>query len=173
MTTPEGIDLARNGNSGCAHEILGCAKCHFWWKSPWKWKNWCDFRVCTWHNCPCKTRVHGWLANTMPEGLALNGPSVYFHYSGVIMSMMVSQITSVLIVYSTICSGADNRKHQSSASLAFVRGIHRWPVNSPHKGPVTQKLFPFDDIIMLWVVMMITISVIKGDKMPIQYCTCS
>ena len=40
------------------------------------------------------------------------------------------------------------KKNQSSASLAFVRGIHRWPVNSPHKGPVTRKMFPFDDVIM-------------------------
>ena len=37
---------------------------------------------------------------------------------------------------------------ESSASLAFVRGIHRWPVNSPHKWPVTRKMFPFDDVIM-------------------------
>ena len=44
--------------------------------------------------------------------------------------------------------GADQRKHQSSASLAFVRGIHRWPVNSQHKGPVTRKMFPYDDVIM-------------------------
>ena len=44
--------------------------------------------------------------------------------------------------------GTDQRKHRSSASLAFVRGIHRWPVNSPHKGPVTWKMFPFDDFIM-------------------------
>ena len=51
-----------------------------------------------------------------------------------------------------LCSAADQRKHQSSASLAFVEGIHRWPVNSPHKGPVTQKMFPFDDVIMkCWV----------------------
>ena len=42
----------------------------------------------------------------------------------------------------------DQRKHQSSASLAFVWGIHRWPVNSPHKWPVTRKMFPFDDVIM-------------------------
>ena len=47
-------------------------------------------------------------------------------------------------VYSTVYSGADQRKHQSSASLAFVRGIHRWPVNSLHKGPVTRKVFQFD-----------------------------
>ena len=33
-------------------------------------------------------------------------------------------------------------------SLAFMRGIHRWPVNSPHKGPVTRKMSPFDDVIM-------------------------
>ena len=46
--------------------------------------------------------------------------------------------------------GADQRKHQSSASLALVRGIHRWPVNSPHKGPVTRKMFPFDDVIMIF-----------------------
>ena len=59
------------------------------------------------------------------------------HYSDVIMSEMASHITGVSIVYSTVCSGADQRKHQSSASLALVGGIHRWPVNSPHKGPVT------------------------------------
>ena len=63
------------------------------------------------------------------------------HYSDVIMNMMASQITIVSIVYSTVCSGADQRKHQSSASLAFVRGIHRWPVNSQHKWPVTRKMF--------------------------------
>ena len=40
------------------------------------------------------------------------------------------------------------RKHQSSAPLAFVRGIHRGPVNSPHKWPVTRKMFQFDDVIM-------------------------
>ena len=52
------------------------------------------------------------------------------------------------IVYSTVYSGADQSKHQSSASLAFVWGIHRGQVNSPHKLPVTRKMFPFDDIIM-------------------------
>ena len=57
------------------------------------------------------------------------------------MSTIVSQITSLTIVYLTVYSGADQRKYQSSASLAFVRGIHRGPVNSPHKGPVTRKCF--------------------------------
>ena len=66
----------------------------------------------------------------------------------VIMSAMASQITSLTIVYIGVYLGADQRKHQSSASLAFVRGIHRWPVISPHKGPVTRKMFPFDDVIM-------------------------
>ena len=53
------------------------------------------------------------------------------HYNDVIMSARVSQITSFTIVFSTVYSGADQRKHQSSASLAFTRGIHRWPVYSP------------------------------------------
>ena len=65
------------------------------------------------------------------------------------MSAMASQITSVSIVCSTVCSVADQRTHQSYASLAFVRGIHRWPVDSPHKEPVTRKIFPFGNIIMV------------------------
>ena len=64
------------------------------------------------------------------------------------MSMMASLITGVSIVYSTMYSGADQRKHQSSASLAFVRVIYRWPLNSPHKGLVTWKMFPFNDVIV-------------------------
>ena len=75
------------------------------------------------------------------------------HYSDVIMRAMASQVTSLTIVYSTVYSGAAQRKHQSSASVAFVWGIHRWPVNSPHKWPVTRKMFPFNDVLMLetWV----------------------
>ena len=72
----------------------------------------------------------------------------WYTRSLVIMSAMASQITGVSIACSTVWSGAHQRKHQSSASLAFVRGIHRWPVDSPHKGPVTLKMFPFDDVIM-------------------------
>ena len=71
------------------------------------------------------------------------------HYGDVIMSAMASQITSLTVVCSNVYSGADQTKHQSSASLAFVRGIHRWRVNSPHKGPVTRKMFPFDDVIIV------------------------
>ena len=74
------------------------------------------------------------------------------------MSAMASQMTSLAIVYSTIYSRADQRKHQKYTSLAFVWGIHRWPVNSPHKGPVTRKIVPFGDVIMkpLWVYVSIT-----------------
>ena len=70
------------------------------------------------------------------------------HYNDDIMSAIASQITSLTIVYPTAYSRRRSKKHQNSASLAFVRGIHRWPVNSPHKGPVTRKMFPFDDVIM-------------------------
>ena len=93
----------------------------------------------TWVSCSCVPNI--WL--------------VYFHmwvqthYSDVIMSTMASQITSLMILYSTVYSGPDQRKHQSSASLAFVRGIHRSPVNSLQKGPVTRKMFPFGDVIMM------------------------
>ena len=77
----------------------------------------------------------------------------WYHYGDVIMDAIASQITSLTIIYSIVYSDADQRKHQSSASLAFVRGIHRRPVNSPHKWPVTRKTFPFDDVIMCcgWV----------------------
>ena len=61
------------------------------------------------------------------------------------MNAMTSQITGVSIVCLTVGSGADQRKHQNSASLAFMRGIHRWPVDSPHERPVTWKMFPFDE----------------------------
>ena len=70
-----------------------------------------------------------------------------WHY-GDVMGTIASQITSLMIVYLTVYSGADQRKYQCSASLAFVPGIHRWPVNSPHKWPVTRKMFPFNDVIM-------------------------
>ena len=66
------------------------------------------------------------------------------------MTMLASQITSLPVVCSIVYSDVNQRKHQSSASLAFVREIHRGPVNFPHKWPVTRKMFPFDDVIMDW-----------------------
>ena len=81
----------------------------------------------------------------LPAAVAIKLP---FHYSDVIMNAMASQYAGSSIVSSTAYSGADQRKHQSSASLAFVRGIHRSPADSPHKGPITRKMFPFEDVIM-------------------------
>ena len=75
------------------------------------------------------------------------------HYSDVIMGATVSQITGVTSVYSNVCSGAVQRKHQSSPSLATVRGLHRRPVNYPHKGQVTRKIFPFNDVIMFFLIV--------------------
>ena len=72
------------------------------------------------------------------------GQPLQWRHNGTI----ASQITSLVIVYSAVYSDADQRKHQSSASLAFVWGIHRRPVNSPHKWPVTRKMFPLDDVIV-------------------------
>ena len=83
---------------------------------------------------PCVSRLCTWF------------PQI--HYNGVILSGMTSKITSITIVCSNVYSGMDQRKHKSSVSLAFVRGIHRSPVNSPHKGPVTRKMFPFNNVIM-------------------------
>ena len=74
------------------------------------------------------------------------------HYCNVIMGVMASQITSLKTVYPIIQSGADQRKHQNSASLAFVQ----WPVNSMHKDPVTRKRFPFDDVIMVFSIIGLT-----------------
>ena len=82
----------------------------------------------------------------VPQSISSNVSS--FHYYDVIRGGMASQITSLTIVYSSVYSGADQRKHQSSVSLAFVRGIHWRPVNSPHKGPARRKIFPFDDVII-------------------------
>ena len=60
----------------------------------------------------------------------------------------VSQITGVSVVYSTVFfSGSDQRNYLRSASLAFVWGIHRRPMNSPNKGPLTREICPYDNVI--------------------------
>ena len=88
--------------------------------------------------------------NNMVPGLWLKQTHAY--YNDVTMSAIASQITSLAIVYSTVYPGTDEGIYQSSASLDFVRGIHRWPVNSLHKWPVTRKMVPFDDVIMSYAV---------------------
>ena len=75
------------------------------------------------------------------------------HYNDVTMSAMASQITSITLVYPTLYSRHRSKK---TSSLAFERGNHRWPVNSPHKGPVTRKMFPFDDVIMWYYTLWFT-----------------
>ena len=85
---------------------------------------------------------------------------VHYHYIDVIMGAMASQITSLTIVYSTVYSGADHRKHESSAPLAPEKEIHRGPVNSPHKGPVTRKIFPFDYVTIQSTGTMLKVAII-------------
>ena len=93
----------------------------------------------------CIHVVHPAAAIALIKYRTQTGPN---HYSDVIMSAIASQITSLALVYWGL---EQKTQHQSSASLAFVRGIHRWPVNSSHIGPVTRKMFPFDDVIM-WII---------------------
>ena len=106
---------------------------------PCRHLTWLDYNELNWN--PAKSRTP--ITTTTSVFVA------QLHYNDVIMGAIASQITSLTMVYSTVYSGADQRRHQSSVSLAFVRGIHRWPVNSPHKWPVTRKMFPFDDVIMV------------------------
>ena len=107
------------------------------------WSNDYNSWVLLWH---CRFYSHN--SNTYNE--ACHDGRVFFaHHNNVIISAMASRITSLTIVFSSVYSGADQRIHQSSASLAFVREIHRWPVNYPHKGPVTRKMVQIDDAIMV------------------------
>ena len=115
------------------------------------------------HILPWKTMFHSWDSPRLlvcDTGLYLKQNDIGFitvaigggyiskyHYCDAIMGI-VAQITSLTIVYTTVYSDTDLSRHQSCASLAFVWGIHRGPVNSPHKWPVTRKMFPFDDVIM-------------------------
>ena len=87
------------------------------------------------------TTIHGlmWCKQISIVSNAVDGDQQKHHYNDVIMVAISSQITSLAIVYSTVYSDADQRKHQSSALLTFVRGIHRGLMNSPHKWPVTRK----------------------------------
>ena len=80
--------------------------------------------------------------------------AMQIHRYDVIMSAMASQITSHTIVYSTIHSGADQRRTSKLRVTGLLLGIHRWPMNSLRKGPVTCKLFPYDDVIMLMDILL-------------------
>ena len=85
-----------------------------------------------------------------PIQLILTGQcvSIWRNYSFLIVGVMASKITSPTIVYSTVYSGADQRTHQCYASLTFCVGNSPVTGEFPHKGPVTRKMSPFDDVIM-------------------------
>ena len=85
------------------------------------------------------------------------------HCSDVIMSAGASQIIGVSSVCLSGCSGAEQRKYQRPVSLAFVRVIQRWPVDSPHKGQVPRKIFSFDDIIIPLLLIDMGRSVLTGE----------
>ena len=105
----------------------------------------CVTGICA-ENLPAN--VGGFLAQRASSSERVPFHNAIIEYNDVIMSAMASQITGVSIVCSNVGTGPDQRKHQSSVSLASVRGMHRWQVNSSHKRPVTRKMFPFDDVIM-------------------------
>ena len=113
------------------------------------------FEILTVHDQQYSFATNGWIATSIDLQ----------HYNDVIMGAIGSQITSLMIVYTTVYSDADQRKHQSSASLAFVRGIHGGPVNSPRKWPVTRKMFPFDDVIMKDVIIHIKTTVLAKQQL--------
>ena len=92
------------------------------------------------HNS-CKTDLILVLPNTQEK------KSIRY-YSDIIMSAMASQITGVSVVYSTVCSGAHKKHIKALRHWPLWVEINRWPVNSPHKGPVTRKFFPFDGVVM-------------------------
>ena len=116
---------------------------------------WCFFFICVWINCWINNRKAGYLrCHCAHYDVIVMRVNIYqvglisCHCIDVIMSGMASWIISVTIVGLTVCSGADERKHQSFASLAFVRGSHQWTVDFPHKGPLAWEMSPFDDVIM-------------------------
>ena len=90
------------------------------------------------------TGLHWWSVN-IGSGNGLVPPGWTHGIRGPDPTCPPPQITSLPIVYSNVYLGTNQRKHQSSASLAFVRGIHRWPMNSEHKRPVARKMFPFHE----------------------------
>ena len=91
--------------------------------------------------------------------ITVHKENIGHHYIDVIMSAIAFQIIEVSSVFRTVSSGADHRKHQSPVPQAFVRGIHRWPVISPHKGPVPGKTFPFDYVVMDSAISILTLKI--------------
>ena len=116
-----------------------CVKCLLW-----IWSQFLNWQVIISRGIVWRCQVG---AKSFSKAIIIQSNHAY-HCSAVMMGAIASQITNLTIVYSIVYSSVDQRKHQSSASLAFVREIHRGQVNSPHIWPVTRKMFPFDDVIM-------------------------
>ena len=100
---------------------------------------------------------------------SLSGEHTYAHsfnhYTDVIISAMASQITSSTIVYPTVYSRRKSKKTSKLHAAGLCEGIHRWPVNSAHKGPVKRKMFPFDDVIMTRLCLVGLSSCVPGGKL--------
>ena len=107
-----------------------------------------SFTACVFLRCHHQRAMSKWCG--VLRSATLSKLLLPYKYDDVIMGAMASLITSLTIVYWTVYSDTDQRKHQSSASLAFVWGFHRGPGNSPHNWPVTRKIFPFYNVIMSW-----------------------
>ena len=108
-----------------------------------------DLPIWKWHSIGIPYFNNGDKSGNNHHTSSFTRKNIFHHYDDVIMSAIASQTTRLTIVYWSVYSGADQRKHQSSTSLAFVHGIHWWRMNSLHKGPVTlKKMFPFDYAIM-------------------------
>ena len=90
--------------------------------------------------------------------------TVHGYTIGVMLCQYNDVIMSAMIAYSTVCSD-DQRRLQSSASLAFVMGIHLWPVYSPHKWPVTRK-----NVSIWWRHHGITLYELKTHQPEPRYC---
>ena len=98
-----------------------------------------DQRNCVWNHFKRKIEILNKMSSVVFCIMtAFMWPSNY--YSDVIMSVIASRITGVMSVYSTVCSGADERKHQGPAALAFVR---------PSQRARNVENFPFDDVIVV------------------------
>ena len=116
-----------------------------------QWRVFVDLRLNKRLSKQSNRRWYGHRANYGVTVMRYASTSLQWRHNGA----MASQITILTVVFSTFYSDTGQRKQQSSASLAFVRGIHRGPVNSPHKWPVTRKMFPFDDVIMFMYIMLL------------------
>ena len=129
--------------------------------------------------CPYTVHHNAYIVSCLTLHNSIVDQSDSLHYNDAIMSSIASRITSFTIVDSSVYSVTAQRKHQSSASLAFVRGIHRWPVNSPQKRASNAENVPFDDVIMaspalvclvlMWIALWIQQLLRGNNKTYIQF----